>query len=274
MERLKGRVAIVTGAGQGIGRGIARRYAREGAAVVVAELREELGRRTAEELRSLGAEALLLATNVAKKEHVERMIGDTLARFGRLDVLVSNAQGFTPLVPLERKTDDMLRLSLDSGLWATFWAMRAAFPHMKAQGGGRMINFGSRSGRDGNYYTADYNATKEGIVGLSRSAAREWGPYNVLVNVICPGAASPGYLAYREANPEQAAELESLIPLRRQGDPEHDIGGVALFLATEDSDYLTGHVLYVDGGGHLGAGVWKPAIAEDMSAGGHPMPRR
>ena len=259
MDRLKGRVAIVTGAGQGIGRGIAHRYAREGATLVVAEIDAALGRRTEEELRALGAEALFVATDVGRREDTVRMVEATVARFGRLDVLVNNAQPFTPLAPLERKTDAMLERSL-GGLHGTWWAMLAAFPHMKAQGGGRIVNFGSRSGRDGNYYTADYNAAKEAIIGLSRSAAREWGPCSILVNVICPGAASPAYLAYKEANPVQAAELEALIPLRRQGDPERDIGGVALFLATEDARYLTGHVLYVDGGGHLGAGVWKPAI--------------
>lgn len=262
MDRMKGRVAIVTGAGQGIGRGIAHRYAKEGAAVVIAELREGIGSRTEGELRALGAPALFVPTNVGRKHEVARMVAETIARFGRIDVLVNNAQGFTALTPLEGKTDEMFDKSLDTGLRATLWSMQAAFPHMKAQGGGSIINFGSRNGRDGAFWTADYNATKEAIIGLSRSAAREWGRYGILVNVICPGAETAGYVAYKNANPAQAAELESFIPLGRQGDPERDIGGVALFLATEDSAYLTGHVLYVDGGGHLGTGVWKPKLSE------------
>src|SRR5262245_27396728 len=131
-DRLAGRVAIVTGAGMGIGRGIARRFAREGCSVVVAELREAFGRRAADEIvAGLGGRARFAAVDVGRRDEVERLVADTIATEGRLDILVNNAQGYTPLVPLEEKTDDMMARSLDTGLWATFWSMQAAFPHMR-----------------------------------------------------------------------------------------------------------------------------------------------
>jgi NAD(P)-dependent dehydrogenase (short-subunit alcohol dehydrogenase family) len=269
--RLQGQVAIVTGAGQGIGQGIARRFAREGAAIVVAELREPLGRQTAEDLSALGVDATFIPCDVGRKEDVNRVVVETIERHHRVDILVNNAQGFTPLVPLEEKTDEMLAISLDTGLWATFWAMQAVFPHMRDQRGGRIINFCSLNGVQGAWYTGDYNAVKEGIRGLTRSAAREWGPHHILVNVIAPGAASPGWLAYRDKSPREAAALEASIPLGRMGDPELDIGGVALFLASDDGRYITGHTMFADGGGHLGGG-WRPPRSTKPDGLGHFQP--
>jgi NAD(P)-dependent dehydrogenase (short-subunit alcohol dehydrogenase family) len=268
-DRLAGRVAIVTGAGMGIGRGIARRYAREGCRVVVAELRADLGARTAAEIRSeLGGEARHLTVDVGRRDDVHRMVDDTIATEGRVDVLVNNAQGYTPLVPLEEKTDDMLARSLDSGLWATFWSMQAVFPHMRDQHFGRIINFCSLNGVTGAWFSVDYNATKEGIRGLTRSAAREWGQHNITVNAIAPGAASEGYRAWADRNPEQARAAVATIPLQRMGDPETDLGGVALFLATDDGSYITGHTLFADGGGHMGT-AWQPPRSTTPDGLGH-----
>jgi NAD(P)-dependent dehydrogenase (short-subunit alcohol dehydrogenase family) len=268
-DRLAGRVAIVTGAGMGIGRGIARRYAREGCRVVVAELRADLGAGTAAEIRSeLGGEARHLTVDVGRRDDVRRMVDDTVATEGRVDVLVNNAQGYTPLVPLEEKTDDMLARSLDSGLWATFWSMQAVFPHMRDQHFGRIINFCSLNGVTGAWFSVDYNATKEGIRGLTRSAAREWGQHNITVNAIAPGAASEGYRAWADRNPEQARAAVMTIPLQRMGDPETDLGGVALFLATDDGSYITGHTLFADGGGHMGT-AWQPPRSTTPDGLGH-----
>jgi len=268
-DRLAGRVAIVTGAGMGIGKGIARRFAREGARVVVAEIRAEEGEHTTHEIdRELGGAARFAPVDVSDKEQVQRMVDETIALDGRVDILVNNAQGYTPLVPLEEKTDDMMACSLNSGLWATFWSMQAAFPHMRSQRFGRIINFCSLNGVTGAWFSVDYNATKEGIRGLTRSAAREWGQHNITVNAIAPGAASEGYRAWADRNPEQARAAVLTVPLRRMGDPEEDLGGVALFLASDDGAYITGHTLFADGGGHMGSG-WQPPRSTRPDGLGH-----
>lgn len=267
MGRLQDRVAVITGAGQGIGRGIARRYATEGAHVVVAELRAEHGERTAAELRDMGVDAIFVLTDVARKADVTGMVAAAAERFGRVDVLVNNAQAFTVPTPLEEQTDQMMATSLDGGLWATFWAMQAVFPHMRDAGGGRIINFASLNGVRGAAMTANYNAAKEGIRALTRTAAREWAQHGILVNVICPAAASAAWLDYRRRNPENAAASEAANPLGRMGDPERDIGGVALFLASEDSCFVTGHTMFADGGAHLGAQTWQPKRAAAAQTG-------
>ena len=268
-DRLAGRVAIVTGAGEGIGRGIARRYAREGARVVVAELRAEWGDRTANEIRDeLHGEAHAVHTDMGKKDDVLRMVDEAVATFGGVDILVNNAQAFTPMVPLEEKEDAWFEISLNSGLMGSFWAMQSAFPHLRDSGRGRIVNFCSLNGVTGAWFSVDYNAAKEAIRGLTRSAAREWGQYGITVNCIGPGAASSGYRAWADRNKEAAAMGEATIPLGRMGDPEDDIGGVALFLASDDGQYVTGHTIFADGGGHLGSG-WKPPRSTTSDGLGH-----
>ncbi|WP_018636346.1 SDR family NAD(P)-dependent oxidoreductase [Parafrankia elaeagni] len=229
--RLAGKAALVTGAGKGIGRGIARRFAREGAAVLVAEIDEAAGASVAAEIAELGGQAVFLPCDVREKQQVVTAVEETSQRFGSLDILVNNAIALSPNVVLEEKSDEMLSSVLTSGLWATWWAMRAALPAMRAAGGGRIINFYSIDAEAGAWLHSDYNAVKDAIRGLTRSAAMEWARDNVLVNAIAPAVAGN--------------------PLGRVGDPEEDIAPVAVFLASEDARYVTGETIHVDGGQHL-----------------------
>ena len=262
MGRLDGRIAIVTGAGQGIGRGIARRYAREGATVVVAEVNPETGAAVAEEITGeLGGRAVFVETDVLDRDQVDAVVARTVADFGTVHVLVNNAYVAGAFGPFESKDDGDLELAFRGGPLHTWWAMRAVFPHMRDQRWGRIVNFVSLNGVNAHKYSADYNAAKEGIRALTRTAAVEWGVHNVLVNCIAPGAATPAYLAFAESSPENAKTLLGLNPLRRMGDPEHDIGGVALFLASEDADYVTGNTMFVGGGTHVNGVAWNPSVS-------------
>jgi 3-oxoacyl-[acyl-carrier protein] reductase len=251
VDRLKGKVAIVTGSGQGIGRGIARKFAREGAKIVIAEWKEHRGLRTNEEIEALGAEAIFVPTDISEQPQVRRMVDEAVRAFGTVDILVNCAMTFTPMVPFTEKTDEMWYVTLLTGPIATRWAMNAVYPVMKAGGGGRIINFASIAGEVGQRLTADYNAAKEAIRAITKTAAREWGPDGILVNAIAPTAAAPGYLAALAKQPHlEAGYLAKPIP--RHGDPEEDIGGVALFFASEDSRFVTGHTIFADGGTWLG----------------------
>jgi NAD(P)-dependent dehydrogenase (short-subunit alcohol dehydrogenase family) len=257
MGRLDGKAAIVTGAGQGIGRGVARAFAREGAAVTIAEINRETGSAVARELEDeLGASALFVPTDVLEQTDVQRMVDATLEAYERVDVLVNNAYVTSPFARLEDKSGDDLLLGYRGGPLHTLWAMQAVFPNMVAQGGGRIINFVSLNGINAHMYSADYNAAKEAIRALTRTAAREWARHNVLVNAIAPAAATPAYVAFAEAAPKNAAELLEQNPMGRMGDPERDIGGVALFLASDDSGYVTGNTVFADGGSHINGVQW------------------
>jgi NAD(P)-dependent dehydrogenase (short-subunit alcohol dehydrogenase family) len=226
--------------------------------VLVADIAEEEGKQVAADLEDLGGGGLFVGTDVSQKGEVERMISTAVESWGRLDVLVNDAIGLAPHVHLEDKTDEMFDFSLRVGFYATLWAMRAAFPVMRARGGGRVVNFYSSDADIGQWLHADYNSTKAAIQSLTVSAAAEWGRYNILCNAIAPAAAGTVYYELIEKVPGIEA-VASQHPLGRIGDPEYDIAPVALFLATEDSQYVNGQTIYVNGGGHLSSGgVYPP----------------
>jgi NAD(P)-dependent dehydrogenase (short-subunit alcohol dehydrogenase family) len=265
MGRLQGKVAVVTGAGQGIGAGIARAFAREGAAVIAAEINPETGANIEKELRALEAKAIFVETDVGVRESIRSMISSAFTQFGHVDILVNNAQGLTPLARVEDKTDEQFDLSLRTGLYGTLWAMQEVYPSMRKQGWGRIVNMASLNGVNAHKFSADYNATKESIRALSRTAAAEWGVYGITVNVIAPGAATPAYDAFEKADPQSAAAICKTIPLRRMGDPDEDIAPVAVFLSSDDARYVTGNTIYVDGGGHINGVPWSPPLPESST---------
>lgn len=259
MALLENKVAIITGAGGGIGRGVARAFAREGAAVVIAEIDEVTGTQVEQEVRELGGRALFVKTDVTSKTSIEAAVQASVDQFGSLDILVNNAFIPTPNVLLEDKTDEMLEQTLTSSLWAAWWAMRAAMPHMRKQCWGRIVNFYSIDTETGAWLHADYNTAKSGIVGLTRSAASEWGRFNITVNAIAPTAMGATFLKLAAENPGFAERSAAARPLGRSGDPELDIGPAVVFLSSEMSRFITGETLHVDGGLHLPGYNSRPA---------------
>ncbi|CAN7759821.1 SDR family oxidoreductase [Pseudorhodoferax sp. LjRoot39] len=259
MGLLQDKVALITGAGNGIGRGVARRCAREGACVVIAELDADSGPVVARECEELGARALFVRTDVTRKDSVEAAVAAAAERFGGLDILVNNAFAPTPNVLLEDKTDEMLARTLDSTVWASWWAMKAALPHMRKRGGGRIVNFYSIDVELGAWLHGDYNTAKGAILGLTRSAASEWGRFNITVNAIAPTAMGATFHKLCAENPGFAERSAAMRPLGRCGEPEDDIGPVVVFLASEMARYVTGEAIHVDGGLHLPGYNSRPA---------------
>jgi NAD(P)-dependent dehydrogenase (short-subunit alcohol dehydrogenase family) len=247
-----GKVVIVTGAGQGIGLGMARHLARNGAKLTVAEWKQHRVERAVGELEALGGEALGVVTDIRDRGSVEAAVAATVDRFGRVDGLINNAHTFTAKASLLDVDEADLDLN-QATVKGTWYAMRAVHPHMAAQGWGRIVNFASAAGITGMADYGAYNMSKEAIRALTRTAAREWGRDGIVVNAIAPGAASKrGQDAAARAEAEYREFLKD-HPMGRQGDPEDDIGPVALFLCSDACRFLTGQTLMVDGGAFLWA---------------------
>lgn len=246
--RLNGKVAIITGGGQGVGLGIAQTFAAEGASLVLTGRDAGKLEGVAADLEARGGAVAVQAADARSRADAERVVAFAVERFGGIDVLVNNAQTSTPGVMLSDTTDEIIAATIESGLYGSIYYMQAVRPHMVARGGGSIINLGSRQGIVGPPGYAVYGAAKEAIRGLSRAAAREWGADGIRVNVINPSAMSPIALQWLEDFPEEAARNLKEVALNRWGDPAGDIGPVALFLASGDSGYVSGQTINVDGG--------------------------
>ncbi|BCQ09488.1 3-oxoacyl-ACP reductase [Mycobacterium heckeshornense] len=255
---LAGKVAVVTGAGAGIGEGIARRFAAEGARVVVAEIDAAAGQAVA---RDIGG--VFVGTDVANRSEVENAVQTALFEYGSIDIVVNNAWGGGKIGRVENKTDEQLAHGIAVGYYGPYWAMRAAFPHMKARGWGRVINMCSLNGVNAHVGTLEYNAAKEALRALTRTAAREWAPTGVTVNAICPAAKSQAFFQAIGQYPQLEAMADAANPMGRLGDPYDDIAPVAVFLASEGCRYLTGNTLFVDGGSHINGVAWAPDLDAD-----------
>ncbi|UXC93607.1 MULTISPECIES: SDR family NAD(P)-dependent oxidoreductase [Sphingobium] len=245
--RLSGKVAIVTGGGQGVGLGIAQVFLREGAKVLITGRTPDKLEAAVAGLKAEGGEAAWIAGTAGVRADAEAAVARAVHLFGGLDILVNNAQTSKPGTMFEDTDDALFALTIESGLYGTFQHMQAAVPHMKEKGGS-IINFGSYEGIHGGVGFAAYAATKEAIRGLSRTAARELGKHKVRVNVICPAALSPIAEQWVKDFPEEAEKVMKLVALGYLGDCAEDIGPAVLFLASEDSRYVTGQTINVDGG--------------------------
>lgn len=257
---LAGRVALVTGGADGIGRGIASRLAQAGASVLLTDFDREKGQAAAEALKSEGGKVEFLSCDVTQKEQVLAAVASCVERFGAIDILVNNAYRGHGLARIEDKGDEIFEYGLKICLYAAKWSMEAAMPHMRERHWGRIVNIASLNGVNAHMGSAEYNVGKEALRSYTRTAAREWARHGICANIICPAAVSASYRAFASAQPEMADATASANPMGRMGDPEQDIGGVALFLASEDARYLTGNTLFVDGGAHINGVAWTPDL--------------
>jgi NAD(P)-dependent dehydrogenase (short-subunit alcohol dehydrogenase family) len=251
MHSVAGKVVVVTGAGRGVGKGMAVHLARGGANVVIAEWKPDLLDSAVAEIEALGGSVLGVSCNVMERAEIEATIAATVDRFGRIDGLINNAQTFRPLAPIATVSAGDLDTFIDSGVKGTLWAMQAAYPHMREQGWGRIVNFASSMGITGGKGFAAYNASKEAVRALTRTAAREWAADGIVVNCIAPAAADHHGEAGKQSEGYRIF-IES-CPMARQGDPELDIGPLAWFLCSDACRYLTGHTFMADGGAFMWA---------------------
>jgi NAD(P)-dependent dehydrogenase (short-subunit alcohol dehydrogenase family) len=245
--RLRDKIAIVTGAGSGNGRGIALRFAEEGANIVIADVALDGAKATAEEVRALGREALVTQTDVSRRDQVDDMVAQTVAEFGRIDILVNNA-GIETIVPFLKLTEDQWDRVIAVNLKGPFLCGQAVAQQMVAQGqGGKMVNIASINSVIALQGQAHYVSSKGGLLQLTKSMALELARYNINVNAIGPGVIDTAMTAGTLNNPERRAMLMSHIPMQRVGKPR-DVANVALFLASDEADYMTGTIVFVDGG--------------------------
>ncbi|MGB0621354.1 MAG: glucose 1-dehydrogenase [Myxococcota bacterium] len=247
-DEFEGRVAFVTGAASGIGRAASRLFAARGARVVLADLEREAGEAVAEEIRSTGAEAVFVETDVADDAAVARAVATATERFGRLDCAYNNAGLSGPPNFVADMPEDQWRRTIDVMLTGVFLCMRHEIPAILESGGGAIVNCASGAGLIGFPGQSAYVASKHGVIGLTRAAALEYGSHGIQINSICPGTARTGMVedVVRET-PELQQELERLHPIGRIAEPE-EIAEAALWLCTERASFVLGTALSVDGG--------------------------
>ena len=252
-KSMEGKVALITGGGKGggIGYGLSTAFAKEGADLVITGRSAGKLDSAKEELERLyGIRVLTVQADGGDEEQVASAIAKTKETFGRLDVLINNAQNSASGVNLVDHTKEDFDKAIYSGLYAVFFYMKHAYPLLK-ESQGSVINFASGAGLFGRPGQSSYAAAKEGIRGLSRVAATEWGPDNINVNVVCPLVMTDKLAAWKEEYPEVYAKTIQGIPMGRFGDPETDIGATCVFLASPGAKYISGETFTLQGGSGL-----------------------
>ena len=247
-KRFEGKVAIITGSGQGMGKQVALDMAQEGAKVVVSDIIPELLGEVKKEIKDAGGECLTLICDVAKREQVDSMIRKTFDTYGRIDILINNA-GLLRTGRIEELSDELMDQTLDINVKGVLYAIRAVTPIMKAQKYGRIVNVASITGKRGdNKTTIVYGASKGAVITITMSAARELAQYGITVNAIAPHAVMTTLMSYwTEERKREAAEL---IPLKRLG-TVHDMSYLMMFLASDEASFITGECVNINGGHYM-----------------------
>ena len=252
MNRFTQKVCVVTGAGSGIGRATALAFAREGASVLVTDVNPNAGEAVVAEIRAMGGTALFLAVNIAEQQQVDAMVALAVSEFGRLDCAV-NCAGVTGGIsaPTHEYPDAAWAQNIAVNLTGTWYCMKAELAQMLRQGGGTIVNVASAAGLKGHPNNIGYCATKHAIVGMTKTAALEYATKNIRVNALCPSAIETpmimdGRLNLRN-NPELRAKFTNDQAMKRMGRPE-EVADVALWLCSDQSTFITGHAMAVDGG--------------------------
>jgi len=261
MKRFENKVVIITGAGKAslkngrcgsIGYGIATAFAKEGANLVITGRNVTKLEEAKKELEELyGIKVLALQADINDKQDNEKVVNEVvskaIATFGRIDALVNNAQASASGVTIDKHTTEQFNLAMYSGLYACFYYMKACYPYLK-ESKGSVVNFASGAGLFGNYGQCSYAAAKEGIRGLSRVAANEWGKDGINVNVVCPLAWTSQLEKFKDAYPEAYKANVHMPPMGHYGDSELEIGRVVVALCTEDFKYMSGETITLEGG--------------------------
>lgn len=251
MKRLNGNVTIITGGGKGIGFGLAQAFAEEGSDLVITGRTESRLLEAKQKLEEqYGIEVLPITADGADEEAIKSVVAKTIEKFGKITTLINNAQVSKSGLPLIEHSKEDFDLAIYSGLYASFFYMRECFPYLK-ESKGSVINFASGAGLFGKLGQSSYAAAKEGIRGLSRVAAAEWGPDGVRVNVVCPLAMTESLSQWKSQYPELYEKTVQGVPLGHFADPKEDIGKVCVFLASDDAHYVTGETITLQGGSGL-----------------------
>jgi NAD(P)-dependent dehydrogenase (short-subunit alcohol dehydrogenase family) len=252
MSELIGKVAIITGASKGLGLGIARAYVQEGIAVTLTGRTLATLEAAKTELEELVPDARVLVLAGDGKDHdvPADVVRQTVDTFGRLDILINNAQEFRTVIPFEDTTWDDMIVTYESGIFATVRYMQAALPHLK-ETKGTIINMASGAGSQSLPNHLAYGSNKEAIRSATRIAAREWGPFGITVNAISPLVLTAEMERWQEVHPEELEAVVNAVPLRRVGDSELHVGSLSVYLATEGGHYMTGSTFDVEGGAFL-----------------------
>lgn len=244
---LEGKVAVVTGASKGIGEAMARGLAEFGAKVVISSRKREAVEAVAEQFKADGLEAVGIACHVGDAEQRENLIAKTVEHYGKLDILINNAATNPYFGSIEDMPNSAYQKTMDINLNAPMELSKLAFSHMKSTGSGSIIHISSIEGLHASAGFAAYNLSKAGLIMLAQNQAAEWGRYNIRVNVICPGLVKTKLSGMLWENEENLKAFTRKIPLKRMAMPD-EMSGLAVFLASDASSYMTGSVLVNDGG--------------------------